>query len=269
MSSTPRLERSRRRKLPLLKFTLPLLDSLTLATWGVLLLKYWLSNQLSLLIHPNYFSLVIATGFALLVLATLRMVQVVVQMRQRASGKRPRLPVAQHISLFPPGWGSALLLMTAILGLATEPTVFTSDTAMQRGLAESLTVTRVQPQAFGEVSKPEERSLIGWVRTLNVYPEPDAYTGQKVNVQGFVVHSPELPANYLLLSRFVITCCAADAYPVGLPVKLDQPREAYPEDSWLEVKGQMITETLNGDRQLTIEASAVKEIPKPDNPYEY
>jgi uncharacterized membrane protein YcgQ (UPF0703/DUF1980 family) len=31
----------------------------------------------------------------------------------------------------------------------------------------------------------------------------------------------------------------------------------------------MITETLNGDRQLTIEASAVEEIPKPDNPYDY
>jgi uncharacterized repeat protein (TIGR03943 family) len=73
----------------------------------------------------------------------------------------------------------------------------------------------------------------------------------------------------LLLSRFVLTCCAADAYPVGLPVKLKQDRQAYKPDTWLEVEGRMITETLNGKRQLTVEATSLKPIPEPKNPYDY
>jgi uncharacterized repeat protein (TIGR03943 family) len=130
-------------------------------------------------------------------------------------------------------------------------------------------MTRSQPQAFRSVTKAEDRSLIDWVRTLNVYPEPDAYAGQPVKVQGFVVHPPDLPSQYLLISRFVITCCAADAYPVGLPVKLKEKREVYRPDTWLEIEGQMITETLKGKRQLTIEATSLKKISPPANPYFY
>lgn len=248
---------------------LPLLDIFALGTWGVLMLKYWLRGQLSLLIHPNYFWLVIVTGFALLILAALRVLQLFTQMRQRAAGKPVTMPLAQHLSLFPPGWSSALLIATAIAGLLITPKVFTSQTALQRGVAESSILTRSQPQAFRSASNPQDRSIIEWVRTLNVYPEPDAYTGQAVKVQGFVVHPPDLPSQYLLISRFVITCCAADAYPVGLPVKLKEDSKAYRADTWLEIEGRMITETLKDKRQLTIEASSLKQIPVPANPYFY
>jgi uncharacterized repeat protein (TIGR03943 family) len=122
--------------------------------------------------------------------------------------------------------------------------------------------------------------LIEWVRTLNVYPEPDAYNGQKAKITGFVVHLPGLPDNYLYLSRFILTCCAVDAYPVGIPIKLPQPRSNYPPDTWLEIEGEMITEILPSininksenettKRQLVLNASALKPIPTPKNPYEY
>jgi uncharacterized repeat protein (TIGR03943 family) len=67
----------------------------------------------------------------------------------------------------------------------------------------------------------------------------------------------------------VITCCAADAYPVSLPVKLTQSRDTYKPDSWLEIEGQMITESLAGKRQLVIEAKSIKGIDEPKNPYDY
>jgi uncharacterized repeat protein (TIGR03943 family) len=248
---------------------LPLLDIIALTSWGVLLLKYWLSNQLNLLIHPNYFVLVIITGFALLTIATLRGFQLYTQFRQQARGRAVPLPVGQHISLFPPGWGSALLTITAILGLIITPQVFASQTAIQRGITESISLTRAQPQSFKSPTNPADRTLIEWVRTLNVYPEPDAYTNQAVKVTGFAVHPSDFPPQYFMITRFVITCCAADAYPVGLPVKLKENRTSYPVDSWFEVEGKMITEIFNGRRQLTIEASSLKKVPKPENPYYY
>ena len=279
MTSIQNSGRPRRQRPFPQNFFLPLLDIFALAAWGILMLSYWQQNKLSLLIHRNYFGLVVATGIALLMLAALRLFQLLNQLRQRASGKPVTMPVAQHISLFPPGWSSALLLTTAILGLVVTPKVFASQIAIQRGITDSVTMTRSRPQAFGNssnseggsLSKPEERSLIDWIRTLNVYPEPDAYTGQPVKVQGFVVYPPNLPSQYLLISRFVITCCAADAYPVGLPVKLsNEDRKAYPADTWLEIRGKMITETLEKKRQLVIEATPpLKKIPAPANPYDY
>ena len=246
---------------------LPWLDVFAIGSWGILLVKYWLTDKLYLLIHPHYFWLVVTAGFVLIGISTLRALQLLRRLGKFSSA--PVSPSGGHISLFPPGLGSLLLLVTAILGIAITPQVFASETALDRGVTDILSVTRPQPQAFRSATRPEDRSLIDWVRTLNVYPEPDDHTGEKVKVQGFVIHPPNLPDQYLLVARFVLTCCAADAYPVGLPVKLPQNRSAYPPDTWLEIEGQMITEMLANKRQLTIEASSLKQIPKPKNPYEY
>jgi uncharacterized repeat protein (TIGR03943 family) len=236
------------------------LDVLALLAWGILLLKYWLTGKLALLIHPNYFALAIAAGISLLLIAVLQARQLL-----RQTG----VPNVRHYTLFPPGWMSGVMLTGAIVGLLITPQPFNSHTAIQRGLTDSFTSTRVRPQAFRANLRPETRSLVDWVRTIDVRPEPDQYTGQRVNVNGFAVHSPNLSADYLTLTRFVITCCAADAYPVGLPIKLPQSRQNYPQDSWYQVQGQMITETLNGQRQLVIQATSLEAITQPANPFAY
>ncbi|MBD2242984.1 TIGR03943 family protein [Nostoc sp. FACHB-888] len=243
---------------------LPWLDALAITAWGILMLRYWLTNKLNLLIHPNFFGLVIVAGIGFIIIGFFKMQELWQRRRRDVTSNM------QHISLFPPGWGSALLLTTAILGFIITPQVFASDKALQRGVtADLLGSTRVKPQAFRVTVRPEERSLVDWVRTVNVYPEPDAYTGQKVKVQGFVIHPPDIGKEYLFLARFVLTCCAADAYPVGLPVKLQENQERYSPDTWLEVEGQMVTENLADKRQLTIAATSLKKIPQPENPYSY
>jgi uncharacterized membrane protein YcgQ (UPF0703/DUF1980 family) len=56
---------------------------------------------------------------------------------------------------------------------------------------------------------------------------------------------------------------------VGLPVKLTQSRTAFTADRWFNIKGHMVTETLNGKRQLVIQASSIQPISEPQNPYSY
>ncbi|MFM6203449.1 MAG: TIGR03943 family putative permease subunit, partial [Dolichospermum sp.] len=193
---------------------IPWLDVVAIAAWGILMLKYWLTGKLYLLIHPDYFWLAIVGGIVLLIVALFKGLQLWKHRRQADKAN------ALHINVFPPGWGSLLLLTAAILGLIITPRAFASQTALDRGVTELIDATRVQPQAFRAQVRPEERSLVDWVRTLNVYPEPDAYTGQKVKVQGFVIHQPNVSQEYIFLARFILNCCAADAYPVGLPVQL-------------------------------------------------
>jgi len=242
---------------------IPWLDVLAITAWGILMLKYWLTGKLYLLIHPDFFWLVVVAGIALLIIGFSKGLQL---WKHRHI---PQIPSAGHINLFPPGWGSFLLLTTAILGLMITPRVFASQTALDRGVTESTGASRAQPQAFRATVRPEERSLVDWVRTLNVYPEPDAYTGQKAKVQGFVIHQPNVGEEYIFLARFVLSCCAADAYPVGLPVQISGTRQQYPPDTWLEVEGQMTTQTVAEKRQLTIKANSLKKIPQPKNPYSY
>ncbi|MBW4519590.1 MAG: TIGR03943 family protein [Scytolyngbya sp. HA4215-MV1] len=246
---------------------LALLDVLAISAWGILFLKYWLTGKLFLLIHPNYIWLTVASGVVLVLLAGWKFFFLLKQFRQ--TPRAGTTSSTQHMTFFPPGWGSSLLLAIAILSFIISPRAFASDTAIQRGVTDTLALTRTKPQAFRISSRSEDKSLIDWIRTLSVYPEPDAYTGQKVKVQGFVTYSQQLPEQYFLISRFVITCCAADAYPVSLPVKLTQNRTAYKPDSWLEIEGQMITERLAGKRQLTIQAQSLKSISEPKNPYDY
>lgn len=237
------------------------LDITAITAWGILLLKYAIDGTLYILIHPSYYLLVTVTGVCLLLIGIFQSWRLY----------RGNITNSQelHISLLPQGLTTMLLLGTAIAGLIITPKLFTSHAAIQRGISsESVTVTRSQPQSFRAAVKPESKTLVDWVRTLNNYPEPDAYLGQKVNINGFVFYPKDLPDNYLMLSRFVITCCAADAYPVALPVKFTGTRQNYPQDSWFQIKGKAIVETFSGSRQFVIEASEIKSIPTPKNPYQ-
>jgi putative membrane protein len=255
-----------------------ILDILALLGWGILFLKYSFTRQLYLLIHPNYFWLVTVTGIIFILISGYKSYELV---REKNTNQKDNN--GEHITLFPPGWSSILLITIAVLALLIPPKILASDTALQRGISESLPLTRIEPQSWVMKKNPEERSLLEWIRTLNAYPEPDAYIGQKAKVSGFVVHSLNLPENYFLIARFVLTCCAVDAYPVGIPVKIkEENRENYKQDTWLEIEGKMISETLtisdqNIDitpntktkRKLILEASNIDKIPTPANPYEY
>jgi uncharacterized repeat protein (TIGR03943 family) len=243
----------------------PWLDVLAIGLLGLLLLHYWVSGKLNLLIHPNYHLLTLMAAVLLLGLAGWKAWEVWL----RRNSVRP--PEVAHTVLLPTGWGSWILVGVAIVGFLVTPKAFASQTALQRGVSDLSIVTQVKPQAFKGTTKPQERSLIEWIRTLQVYPEPDAYAGQAVKIQGFAVHPTQLPNQYFLLTRFAITCCAADAYPVSLPIKLRQgDRQSYKVDQWFEVEGAMISETLGeGNRQVVVDATSIRPINQPANPYSY
>lgn len=241
----------------------PWLDVVAIALWGALLLTYWRTERLGLLIHPAYNGLVVAAGLVLLVLAAWLAIDL-------ARFGPDNSAQGQHRPLLPPRFATWILLLAAIVGFIVSPQPLASQKALQRGIAENaVTMTRSNPQTFRPNSRPEQRQLIDWVRTLNVYPEPEAYSGQAVNVDGFVVRPEGFPTGYYLIARFAITCCAADAYPLGLPVKPAPGDTEHPADQWLSVRGKMTVETIAGERRLVIAAEQVQPIATPANPYAY
>ncbi|KAA9159823.1 TIGR03943 family protein [Amycolatopsis acidicola] len=96
----------------------------------------------------------------------------------------------------------------------------------------------------------------------------DAYgslNGRKVLLTGFVTHSK----GSTLLARMVITCCAADAYP--LTVRLTSPEAArFADDTWLQVTGEVVPGTAKEANRYTpdVTVSTLHRIPQPQDPYE-
>ncbi|HVW40564.1 MAG TPA: TIGR03943 family protein [Amycolatopsis sp.] len=84
-----------------------------------------------------------------------------------------------------------------------------------------------------------------------------------VQLTGFVTHSK----GSTLLARMVITCCAADAYP--LKVRLVGPA-GYPDDTWLQVTGHVVPGTATRANSYTADftLATVKRISAPQDPYE-
>jgi uncharacterized repeat protein (TIGR03943 family) len=246
-----------------------------IAVWGALLLHYWRSGRLSLLIHPAYHWLAVVAGLVLLMAAASLAIDLVRAKSTHRSLWNGAASAAsgdateQHVNLLPKGWATMLLLLAAIGGFLITPQPLSSQKAIQRGIGDTTTTIARAPKAFRSNKRPEQRSLIEWVRTLEVYPEPEAYRNQPVNVSGFVTKLDGYPSDVFWISRFTITCCAADAYPLGLPVRRPASEPDYPVDTWLDIRGRMTVDTLKDERLLIIEPQSMRKIPVPENPYEF
>ncbi len=284
-----------------------LLEGISLILLGLMLLLYRLRNQLVLLIHANYVGIATLTAGCLSLLGLILVIKAIydvglfrflgswgrwldpdqdarspIQALKQTQSQRSRSE--PHLSLLAPRVGVILLLITASLGLLITPRPLSGQTAINRGVSPNLSFTRDQPQEFRPKIDPRERSLIDWVRTLDVYPDPFNYVDQPVDVDGFVIHPEDAPAGSFVLARFLISCCAADAYPVGLPVIWAEATELTP-DSWQRVIGRMQVQSrptlsvFNSGSQdgsdprsvanveLVIQAEQITPIPIPENPY--
>ena len=68
--------------------------------------------------------------------------------------------------------------------------------------------------------------------------------------------------------RLFITCCAADAKPVGVTVQYDKPLKAS-EMSWVKITGTPTFPLEGGHRTAILVASKVEQCPAPSEPFVY
>jgi uncharacterized repeat protein (TIGR03943 family) len=90
--------------------------------------------------------------------------------------------------------------------------------------------------------------------------------GTRVVTEGRVYRRGDLPADSLALFRFVITCCAADAWPAAILVRSDRAG-SFAIDSWVRVTGTVRSERIKGLEVPVVHAERIAVIPPPSNPY--
>ncbi len=167
-----------------------------------------------------------------------------------------------------PLWGLLFLAVPLVLGLLVPARPLGSAAIANKGIntLAPLTAGSSAPVQLDLVST--ERNVLDWVRAFNYASDPAAYTGQPADVTGFVYHASGLPDGQFLVSRFAVTCCAADATAVGLLVHWPQS-EALENNSWVRVQGPMAVAQFGGRATPLIEADALEGVAAPDHPYLY
>jgi putative membrane protein len=94
------------------------------------------------------------------------------------------------------------------------------------------------------------------------------YKGKKIKLKGFVYKEKELSQNHLVLSRFLITHCVADASIIGFLSELSEA-PSLDNDTWIEAEGVLDVTTYNGTELPLIKITNWKKINEPEIPYLY
>ena len=94
------------------------------------------------------------------------------------------------------------------------------------------------------------------------------YIGRKIQIKGFVLKEESFAQNQLVISRFLITHCIADASVVGFLSELPEAQNLE-EDTWIEVMGTIDTIDFDGSILPIIKIEQWVEIQEPLTPYLY
>nr|WP_241743387.1 TIGR03943 family protein [Cytobacillus firmus] len=96
----------------------------------------------------------------------------------------------------------------------------------------------------------------------------DKFIGREIEFQGFIYKEEGLASNQLVISRFLITHCVADASMIGFLSEMEEAPELY-DNMWVIVSGVINKAAYNGTELPMIKIKEWKEIEEPLIPYLY
>ena len=130
---------------------------------------------------------------------------------------------------------------------------------------QSTTTQRAARSAAGEALG---RSMLDWLAEFHVADDPDRFAGQEARITGFVSRNATLRPNQVSVSRFLLSCCVADATAIGIVAEAAE-LALVPDDQWLTVRGRFKVEEIDGERIPVLAAAEVNRIDPPPVPYLY
>ena len=152
-----------------------------------------------------------------------------------------------------------VLILPIVIVLALPPTTLGSFAASRRSTLSGGYVTSVEDIVNGELSLAD---VGGALRSRDAMKALSDRAGTSVEFVGFVNRDDGAPADEFTLTRFLISCCVADALSVEVRV-VGAPPGRFKNDDWVKVAGALYP--LNDE--VVVDASEVVGVPRPDEPY--
>lgn len=175
----------------------------------------------------------------------------------RLASARVRSPEPMHAR---EAWIMGLMVVPVVLVLTLPPATLGTFSAGKRagfgGVGFTVSVGDVESGpltlidvASAQFSKPGELALA-------------KRAGEQVEFVGFVTRYADTPADEFLLTRFIVTCCVADATIAQVRV-VNVPPGRFESNDWVEVRGLIYPL----GREVIVNASSVEAVPRPDRSY--
>jgi putative membrane protein len=233
----------------------------------VVVATIWLavSGQLILYIHPRYvvFTVIMAVVALVFVAAS-------AFLREPHDHDAPPTKRQNVVS----GAAAVLSLVIAVGIIAVPPATLTSATLEQRAINDAgFSGDRgqtVEAAASTTDAAFAKFTVLDWSSLLRQTSELSFFSGKPVDVVGFVSADPDDPDNMFFVSRFVVTCCAVDAQPVGVAVYLPNWADDLASDQWVRVTGGFATNPSSSSEQdIALVPDSVTVVEQPGEPYLY
>ena len=171
--------------------------------------------------------------------------------------------------MLPPG--EHTIAAAAVVGLLVlPPSTLSTATVTQRDLNGSASALSGSEAAKLVGADYTTFTMKDWISLLRQGVGEEFLAGKTATVTGFVTPDKSDPENVFFAARFVVTCCAVDAQPIGLPVYSPGWQDRYKTDSWVTVSGGFRTNPSQlSDEVLVMVPDSVTPVPEPDSPYVY
>ncbi|MWV58825.1 TIGR03943 family putative permease subunit [Rathayibacter sp. VKM Ac-2754] len=241
----------------------------------------WLAatGRLGLYIHPRYFefSVVLAVLAAILLLLAFAIVPGADDDEDPHGGVE-EADAHGHLHDHAPGrpWRARLAVVASLAIIASAaaallvvpPSALTASTATQREVNTSaVDSSAVAAAPTGDTA---DFSVRDWATLLRQGASEQFLAGRTATVSGFVTPDASDPENVFYIARFIVTCCAVDAQPVGVPIHQPGWADMYAEGEWLEATGGFgANPSVTSAETVVLEPDSVVPIDEPAMPYVY
>lgn len=226
-----------------------------LVAWGGFFVWLWVSGEMSRYLGPRTYW-VVPFGAAALGLAALLHV-----LTMLADSPQPRPSATELIG--------TTMLIAPLLAVLMVPNAELGSLASARKSSSSdvsSAAAGLAPEDASIVEDPMFRDIVYAEESSRYARVTGLVDGTEVDLVGFVDDESNGPAGTFALTRFYVSCCAADAIPFSVAVDPGDAKQAVPDaDEWARVAG--VLEERDG--RLVVVADTLEKVSEPEEPYLY
>lgn len=236
---------------------------------GIFLLSRLLNGTLSFYIHPRFNVLILLTAVGLTTLG----IGYAIQQRKHSAHVHDDDHEHEYEHSHDVSWAGLLLLaLPVLLGLLVEPRPLGASALQNReiNVGGSALTSSSAPEGsdLSVIANAGERNILDWLYLFQRSSDPASFNGEEAHVVGFVYRDERFAESQFMVSRFTVSCCVADAAPIGLIVEWPETA-VLTADSWVEVTGTLQVSTFNGVKMPILVADSIAPTETPSQPYLY
>ena len=167
-------------------------------------------------------------------------------------------------------WGLLIIAVPVVLGwmVPARPLGATAMNTREVSVVGLSSISASGSEDLTMARPNTERNILDWINLFQNTQEWSGFVGEEVDVVGFVYRDERFGSDELMISRFVVSCCAADGQPIGLIVRADDA-SVWTDDQWLEIRGTIELGEFNGLTLPLLMADEMVAVEAPAQPYLY